>query len=194
MRRVPLLAIGASAGGPAALAKVLLGLPKDFPVATVIVQHVDRLFAQGMAGWLAECSGQPVRLARDHESPEPGVVLLAGSDDHLVCTAGGRLKYVVEPANYVYRPSIDVFFRSLAQHWSGPLVAVLLTGMGRDGAAGLRTLRDKGCHTIAQDRASSAVYGMPKAAAELDAAVEIVTLNQVAPSILRAFDQGKPHA
>jgi two-component system, chemotaxis family, response regulator WspF len=93
---------------------------------------------------------------------------------------GDRLGYTPDPSDYAYRPSVDVFFESVSKRWQGLAVGVLLTGMGRDGAVGLKSLRDKGCHTIAQDRASSAVYGMPKAAAELGAAVDILALDQIA--------------
>lgn len=181
-----LLAIGASAGGPAALAVVLAGLPKDFPAAVVIVQHVDEQFAGGMAEWLCGYSAMPVRLAKEGERPVPGVVLLAGSNDHLVLNESARLGYSPEPIDYVYRPSVDVFFDSVVRHWSGAVVAVLLTGMGRDGAQGLKALRGKGHFTIAQDQASSLVYGMPKAAAAINAAVTILPLERIAPSVIDA--------
>jgi len=160
-----LLAIGASAGGPAAVAKVLSGLPGDFPGAVVVVQHVDEQFAAGMADWLGRDSTLPVRVAVEGERPAPGTVLLAGTNDHLTLRAGGVLGYTPRPREYVYRPSVDVFFQSITRYWTGEAVGVLLTGMGRDGAVGLKALRNQGRYTIAQDQASSAVYGMPKAAA-----------------------------
>jgi two-component system response regulator WspF len=178
-----LLAIGASAGGPGALATLLSGLPQDFPAAIVIVQHVDEQFAAGMAEWLDQQSAMPVRIARQGDRPTPGTVLMAGTGDHLVLAAPHLLGYTPNPVNYVYRPSVDVFFQSLCEHWPGDMVGVLLTGMGRDGAIGLKAMRNKGCHTIAQDAASSAVYGMPKAAAALDAAIDILPLDQIAPRL-----------
>jgi two-component system, chemotaxis family, response regulator WspF len=182
-----LLAIGASAGGPAALAKILSGLPQDFPAAVVIIQHVDEQFAFGMAEWLSQQSKMPVRIAREDNKLEMGVVLLAGTNDHLVLKAPGRLGYTANPVDYVYRPSVDVFFDSMSRYWTGKAIGVLLTGMGRDGALGLKALRNKGYHTIAQDRASSAVYGMPKAAAALDAAVEVLPLDGIAPRLISLF-------
>ena len=182
-----LVAIGSSAGGPAALATVLGALDVGFPAAIVIVQHVDEQFAIGMAEWLNGVSTLPVRVARDGEQPAPGTVLLAATQDHLTVQATGRLAYNVEPSDYTYRPSIDVFFESVCRKWQGPAVGVLLTGMGRDGAAGLKRLRDKGCHTIAQDRASSAVYGMPKAAADLGAAVDVLAVDAIAARLTRLF-------
>jgi chemotaxis response regulator CheB len=99
----------------------------------------------------------------------------------------GVIGYDAEPADYSYRPSVNVLFESVARRWSGQAVGVLLTGMGRDGASGLKTLRDKGCHTIAQDRATSAVYGMPKAAVELGAAVDVLAVDAIAARLTRLF-------
>ncbi len=186
-RKRGLVAIGSSAGGPAALAKVLGGLPRDFPAAVVIVQHVDERFAVGMAAWLNQISPLPVRVIEEGDQPVPGTVLLASTRDHLLLKSTDRLGYAPGPVDLVYRPSVDVFFQSVSKEWLGDVVGVLLTGMGRDGAVGLKTLRDKGWHTIAQDRASSAVYGMPKAAAELDAAVEILALDRIASRLARMF-------
>jgi chemotaxis response regulator CheB len=178
-----LVGIGASAGGPAALAVVFGGLPKDFSAAVVVVQHVDKRFAAGMAEWLARDSALPVRLAREGDRPAPGTILLAGTEDHLILTGSCRLGYVREPRDYAYRPSVDVFFQSVSKSWRGRAIGVLLTGMGRDGAIGLKALRAKGHYTLAQDRKSSAVYGMPKAAAELQAAVDILPLRRIADKL-----------
>jgi two-component system response regulator WspF len=180
-----LLAIGASAGGPAALAKVLAGMPATFPAPVIIVQHVDPRFAPELAHWLDEQTPLAVRLARDGDHPQAGLVLLAGTDNHLVFASPTRLSYTRFPLDSAYRPSIDVFFKSIQRHWHGEAVGVLLTGMGQDGAEGLRALRECGCHTIAQDEASSAVYGMPRAAADLKAAREILALDRIGPRILQ---------
>lgn len=188
-RRSKLVAIGSSAGGPAALEILLKGLPAHFPAAIVLVQHVDQIFAAGMAEWLGTVSGIPVRLAREGEQPQPGTVLLAGTNHHIRLLKDGTLAYTAEPVNEIYRPSIDVFFESVARYWNGDAVGVLLTGMGRDGAQGLKTLREQGYLTIAQDQASSAVYGMPKAAASINAAVEIRPLNTIAPRLIEVFAQ-----
>ncbi|QEY64646.1 chemotaxis response regulator protein-glutamate methylesterase [Metapseudomonas lalkuanensis] len=182
-----LVAIGASAGGPASLAQLLKQLPADFSAAVVLVQHVDEVFAAGMADWLASESRLPVRLAREGEPPQPGTVLLAGTNNHLRLLKDGTLAYTAEPTSHVYRPSIDVFFDSLVEHWKGEAIGVLLTGMGRDGAEGLKRMRKKGFLTIAQDQASCAVYGMPKAAAAIGAAVEILDLERIAPRLVEAI-------
>ncbi len=188
--RQKLVAIGSSAGGPAALESLLKGLPVNFPAAIVLVQHVDQVFAAGMAEWLGSACGLPVRLAREGEPPQAGTVLLAGTNHHirlLQNLQNGTLAYTAEPVNEIYRPSIDVFFESVASYWKGDAVGVLLTGMGRDGAQGLKLMRERGYLTIAQDQDSSAVYGMPKAAAAIDAAVEIRSLNRIAPRLLEIF-------
>ncbi len=182
-----LVAIGASAGGPAAVAKVLSALPAEFPAAIVVIQHVDAQFAQGLADWLNHQSPLPVRLAREGDRPLTSQVLLAGTEHHLAFASPTRLTYTSIPLEESYRPSVDVFFKSAERFWQGKVIAVLLTGMGRDGAEGLKRLHDRGHHTIAQDAASSAVYGMPKAAAELNAATEILALDKIGPRLTNIF-------
>src|SRR5204863_9248107 len=107
--------------------------------------------------------------------------------DHLVLKAADRLGYTAQPKDYIYRPSVDAFFESVNLRWPGSAVGVLLTGMGQDGALGLKALRTKGHYTIAQDQASSAVYGMPKAAAKLDAAVDILPIARIGPKLIEQF-------
>lgn len=186
-----LVAIGASAGGPAALATLLGALPADFGAAVVAVQHVDEAFAPGMAEWLNAQCALPVGIARAGERPQTGTVVLAGTNDHLRLVHAARMAYTPEPGDYLYRPSIDVFFESVVEHWRGEAVGVLLTGMGRDGARGLKAMRDRGYLTIAQDQATSAVYGMPKAAAALDAAAEILPLPRIAARLVKACGGGQ---
>jgi two-component system, chemotaxis family, response regulator WspF len=188
----PLVVIGSSTGGPKALATVLSGLPKDLQAGIVIVQHVGEEFSQGLSGWLAGQTQLTVRLAAPGSRPLLSTVLLAGSNDHLILDPELRLTYAREPSNIPFRPSVDVFFKSVAEHWPLKGVAVLLTGMGRDGAEGLAALRRAGWYTIAQDEATSVVYGMPKAARDLGAAVDILSLDHVAPAILRFLEKGRP--
>jgi len=188
-----LLVVGASAGGPGALAVVLAALPRDLPTPVVIVQHIDAQFAATMAVWLATQCALPVHTAEEDSRLQPGHVYLAARNDHLILRGRDTLGYTPAPVDVPYRPSIDVCFRSVARHWHADAIGVLLTGMGRDGAAGLRTLRDAGALTIAQDQESSVVYGIPKAAAEMDAAVEILPLTRIAPRILRALSMNAAH-
>ena len=178
-----LIAIGASAGGPAALSVVLGGLPRTLPAGVVVVQHLGEDFTEGVAEWLQRGTTLEVRVAREGDRPAAGTVLVAGGNDHLIFKSAGRLGYTAEPRDKIYRPSIDVFFQSVCRLWRGSAVGVLLTGMGRDGAQGLQALRAQGFHTIAQDEATSAVYGMPKAAAALNAAVDILPLDRIAGRI-----------
>lgn len=159
-------------------------MPKDLPASVVVVQHVDQSFASGLADWLGQQTSLPVRLAREGDRIENGRILVAGKNDHLVIKNDQTLGYKVEPAATPYRPSVDIFFESMLANWKGQSIAALLTGMGRDGAEGLLGLRNTGVFTIAQDEDTCAVYGMPKAAAELDAAVEILPVDSVAEAIL----------
>lgn len=179
----PLVAIGASTGGPQALSTVLSALPKPFPGAIIIVQHVDGEFSAGLASWLAETSGLRVELARAGVVPGPGLALLAATEEHLVMGSGGSLRYSSTPRELPYRPSVDVLFQSLVRHWRVPGMAVLLTGMGRDGAAGMAELRKAGWFTVAQDEATSVVYGMPRAAVQLGAAMRVIPIEGVAAEI-----------
>ena len=175
----PLVAIGSSTGGPMALATILSHLPNDFPGAIVIVQHLDAEFSQGLVSWLDGYTSLRVELARHGAYPEVGTVSVAGRDNHLVISPELTLNYTPQPRDATYRPSVDVFFNSVGEHWPSTDVAVLLTGMGRDGSQGLLNLRNLGWHTIAQDESTSAVYGMPKAAAELAAAVKVLPLDEI---------------
>lgn len=183
----PLVLIGSSTGGPNALAAILSGLPSNLNAALAIVQHVDVQFAKGLVEWLNRQTPLNVEIASPGSRLEAGKVLVAGSNDHLCLQASLSLTYTQNPIDYPYRPSVDVFFKSVAQHWNGKGTAILLTGMGRDGAEGLNALRHKGWHTIAQDKATSVVYGMPKAAAEIGAAVEVLPLLEIAPAIARSI-------
>ena len=184
-----MVAIGASTGGPQALAEVLSSLPAGLRAPVVIVQHVDVDFAAGLASWLGERSQLTVEVARPGSMLRPGVVLLAATNDHLVMTSRQTLDYTPHPRKLVHRPSVDVFFRTLAEHWRRPSVAVVLTGMGKDGADGLLALRHAGWLTLAQDRATSVVYGMPKAAAEAGAAARILPITQIGPAIATEIER-----
>ena len=184
----PLIVLGASTGGPAALARVLAGLPPQLPAAIAIVQHVDEFFAPGLASWLAQQTSRDVRIISSGDRPEPSTVRMASTDGHLLLTPELTFAYADEPLNCYYRPSVDVFFRSLVNYWPTQAVGVLLTGMGADGAKGLLAMRRVGWHTIAQDQATSIVYGMPKAAATIDAAAEILPLDLIAGAITQAVE------
>ncbi len=169
-----LVVVGASTGGPKAISDLLLPLPHDWNAAVLLVQHVDVAFAQGLAKWLGDRTGKAVRVAEHGDRPAAGDVLLAGTNDHMVLTKARTLEYRTEPRDVFFRPSVDVFFDSVADAWPQPGVALLLTGMGADGAKGMLRLRSRGWHTIAQDEATSVVWSMPKAAIDAGAACEVL--------------------
>lgn len=179
---VSVVAIGASTGGPQALAEIVSHLPERFPAAVLVVQHVDRQFTSSLAGWLQHCSKMPVEIAEADARLSPGTIWIAGREENLTFD-NGFARYSPAPEDAIHKPSIDTLFYSLAKPHRVPRIGVLLTGMGRDGAAGLLALRMSGALTIAQDAATSVVYGMPKAAADLDAADEILPLASIAPRI-----------
>ncbi len=182
--RTRMVAIGSSTGGPKALSQILERLPIDFQAAIVIVQHVDSQFANGLAEWLKNYTKIPISLAENGKSPENGNIYIASTDDHLYLNQFGNFEYSPNPIENYFRPSVDVFFQSLVDNWIYQDVAVLLTGMGNDGAKGLKQLLMTGWHTIAQDEATSVVYGMPKAAMEIGAAIDILAIDKIANSII----------
>ncbi|MDO8413648.1 MAG: chemotaxis response regulator protein-glutamate methylesterase [Gallionellaceae bacterium] len=179
-----LIAIGASTGGPAAIANIISKFPANLAASVVIIQHVDQSFAAGLAQWLGQQSVLPVKLAEEGDEIEQGRILVAGTNDHLVLKEDWTLGYKKEPVATPYRPSVDIFFESMVHNWPGHSIAVLLTGMGRDGAEGLLRLRNDGVFTLAQNAETCAVYGMPKAAAELNAAVGILPADDIAKVIM----------
>jgi len=183
----PLIAIGCSAGGPQALQEILSRLPEGFSVPIVVIQHIDEVFSDDMGKWLNSYCALDVRIAANQDSPQGGVVFLGGTNDHLVLNSDQRLEYTKDPVDFVYRPSVDVFFQSVLKYWKGDVTAMLLTGMGRDGSQGLLDCRERGFYTVAQDEESSAVYGMPRAAAKLNAAVDIMPLNSIAEKLIELY-------
>jgi two-component system, chemotaxis family, response regulator WspF len=181
---MPLVAIGSSTGGPKALADILTELPREFSSSIVIVQHVDEQFTPGLAEWLNQQSPIKVELIKPGGRPEPGKAWLACTNHHLVFNADLTFAYTSEPQDNPFRPSVDIFFNSCARHLPGAHTAVVLTGMGRDGATGLLALRKRNWLTIAQDQKSSAVYGMPKAAADMQAATEVLSAKAISRRLI----------
>ncbi len=177
------IGVGASTGGPAALVQLLRGLPPEFEVPILIVQHIDAAFSESFAGWLSRESGRSVRMAADLGRFEPGDIVLAPQRLHMQVEVPRRLRLDQASPGAMHVPSVDVLFHSLAAIYGKGAAGVLLTGMGRDGAEGLLAMRRAGALTIAQDRSTSVVYGMPGAAAELGAASYVAPLSQI-PSLL----------
>jgi len=177
------LAIGASTGGPSALAVVLSGLA-GLRASVLVVQHLHADFVDGLVSWMARASALPVQLAVHGEQLRPGVVYIAPGGAHLKLGTGHQIELNTNPPA-VHRPSVDVLFSSVAQRAEGPKAGVLLTGMGEDGAAGLLELRQRRGLTIAQDQATSAVFGMPQAAQRLGAAARVLPLAEIAAAVTR---------
>jgi two-component system chemotaxis response regulator CheB len=183
--RTSIIAIGGSTGGPAAIAEILRELPTGFPIPILLVIHISEPFGAAFVEWLDGQSKLPVRCAQDGEPlPSPGQtgVVMAPPGFHLVVERG-NLMLTSGPERNSCRPSVDVLFESLAQEYGDETTACLLTGMGRDGAAGLLALRQAGALTFAQDEASSVVYGMPKEAIRMGAVSRVLPLGEIAPAL-----------
>jgi two-component system response regulator WspF len=176
-----LVALGASTGGPAALARVLADLPHRH-LAFVVGQHLDPAFSTGLAEYLARASGAAVRVAEPGDRPTAGTCLLAHGTAHLELSPTGIFRYTADPSA-THVPSVDRLFTSLARGWRTGGAAAILTGMGEDGALGLLALRRAGWATFAQDEGTSAVFGMPRAAAQAGAAAQVLPIGQVGAAI-----------
>jgi len=184
-RTGPFAAVGvvASTGGPNALASLLGGLPGDFPLPVLLVQHITGCFLEGFVSWLGTQSPLKVRAATEGELPVAGSVYVPPADVHLRLV-GGRLRLVGAEPVCLQRPSGTVLFESMSRGLGPAGLGVLLTGMGEDGAQGLLRLRDAGGYTIAEDESTAVVFGMPGAAVRLGAACEVLPLPEIAPRIL----------
>ena len=183
--RLRAVAIGVSTGGPAALIEILRGLPPGFPLPILLVIHIGKLFAPTFADWLDGQSHVRVGYAVDGDPLPPcgsGSVLMASPDSHLVLRQG-KLRLTQDPKRHSCRPSVDVLFESMAQELGADCAACLLTGMGGDGAEGLLAIRRAGGRTIAQDEATSVVFGMPMEAILLGAAEQVLALQKIAPAL-----------
>jgi two-component system chemotaxis response regulator CheB len=177
--------IGVSTGGPAALQQILCGLPPDFPIPMLIVLHIAEPFGAAFADWLDAQSPIRVRYAQDGEVlPRPGTpcAIMAPPTRHLV-VRDNRLYLTDDPERHSCKPSVDTLFESVATQLGDRAIACLLTGMGKDGAAGLLAVRRAGGMTFAQDEATSVVFGMPREAILLSAATEVIPLQAVAPAL-----------
>jgi two-component system chemotaxis response regulator CheB len=186
-----LVAIAASTGGPMALQFLLTRLPPDFPAGVVIALHIAPGFTAPLAARLNELSPITVREAENGAPIRPGLALIVPAGRHAtIAGRGGELsvRLSVEPTDTLYRPSADILFHSIAKCCAAQTCAVILTGMGDDGAQGLYAIREQGGYTIAQDQATSIVYGMPRRAVELGGVDISLPLDQIAAEILRVAE------
>jgi len=191
----PLVLIGVSTGGPAALAQVLPALPPGFAAPIFIVQHMPPLFTEALAGNLQAKSSIRVREARDGETAIPGCAYVAPGGRHMKLAPGPSGEVVMrindDPPENHCRPAVDVLFRSAATDFPRRSIAAILTGMGHDGTEGLRCLKRAGCVSIAQDEASSTVFGMPREAILAGVVDHVLPLNQIAAALIRCVGEAR---
>jgi two-component system, chemotaxis family, protein-glutamate methylesterase/glutaminase len=191
-RNIRVVVIGASTGGPPALATILADLPADLPVPVLVVQHMADGFVEGLATWLDGLSPLPVVMARRGHRLQPGMVHVAPAGVNTLLGPGLRVDLTTPPEGQFHVPGVDAAFASAAATCGSHALGVLLTGMGRDGAIGLRTLRDAGAMTIGQDEPTSVVWGMPAAAQALGAVETELPLPAIAAAIIAAVcDDGE---
>jgi len=180
---IEFVAIGASTGGPVVLRTILSELPRGLPVPMLVVQHIAAGFTEGFAEWLAQASGIAVRVATDGERPVPGNAYVAPDGLHMKIVHGGKIALRRDRPENGHRPSVSVLFRSVAEVAGRRAIGVLLTGMGRDGAEELKLMKDQGAITIAQDRGSSVIHGMPGEAVNLGAATYVLPADRIAAAL-----------
>ncbi len=181
--RADVVVIGASLGGPRALATLLRGLPATFPSPIAVVQHIADGFTEGLASWLASESRLEVREARDGDLLSPGRILVAPTGRHLL-VAEGLARLSDAPPVDTFKPSVTPLFLSAARSYGARVCGVILTGMGRDGAEGLKAIKDAGGPTLVQDEATSAVFGMARAAIEMGAVDRVLPLDELARALM----------
>jgi len=179
----PTIVIGASTGGPRVVHQILAGLPRQFPAAVVIVQHIAEGFSEGMAEWLASAGSLPVHVATEGRPLCPGEAIVAPDRRDLLVTPEGTV-HLSDSVLLIQRPSIDITMQAIADVCGPRTIGVLLTGMGRDGAYGMLAVRRRHGYTIAQDEASCAISGMPRAAMQLGAVMEVLTPAAMAPRLV----------
>ena len=182
-RRYRLVAIGASTGGPGAIVEILRALPASFRLPILFVLHINEPFGTAFAEWLDGQTGRRVAYPADGEASRRGWPCRHGAGRQHLVVRDGRLRLTLDPERHSCRPSVDVLFESVARDYGASAAACLLTGMGRDGAQGLLQMRRAGGLTIAQDEATSVVYGMPREAIALGAATRVLPLGEIAPAL-----------
>lgn len=180
---IKLVAIGASTGGPIAIQKILCLLPKNLPVPILVVQHIAKGFLKGLVEWLSETTGHNVHVAADNENPKQGNVYVAPNGFQMGVKTGGKLVLKKDGTENNLCPSVSYLFRSVAEVFRENAIGVLLTGMGKDGAYELKMMKDHGAVTIAQNKESSVINGMPGTAVKLGAAKYILSPEQIAGTI-----------
>ncbi len=189
-RRVNIVAIGTSTGGPRAIQEIVPRLPRDFPVPIVIAQHMPPNFTKPFAERLNQISQIAVKEAEEGEPLKPGVVLIAPGRGHMRVNRVRGIETVVNISEnreeFIYRPSVDYLMQSLSEFFPGRALGVILTGMGNDGAKGLAAMKQTGCRIFAQNEDTCVVYGMPKAVVEAGIADKVLPIEEMAGEIINA--------
>ncbi|HEY9850090.1 MAG TPA: chemotaxis-specific protein-glutamate methyltransferase CheB [Leptolyngbyaceae cyanobacterium] len=185
-----IVTIGASTGGPQALHAILTNLPSNIGVPMICIQHISDGFLQGLVDWLATECKLPVKIAKMGDLPQPNTVYFPPEGQHLELNSQGKFLYSSSPPLSGHRPSVTVTFNSVAKFYGRSAIGILLTGMGRDGADGMLAIAQAGGVTIAQNEATSVVFGMPKEAIALGAAKYILPINEIAPFVANRISSG----
>jgi two-component system chemotaxis response regulator CheB len=189
-RRVSIIAIGSSTGGPKALQNIISLIPKDFPVPIVVAQHMPPAFTGPFAERLNQLSAIQVKEAENGEPISKGIVYIAPGRGHMSVVRKKMTETVIsvseDMTEYIYRPSVDVLLLSVVEYFSGHVLGVILTGLGNDGSKGMKEIKNKGGRTIAESEKTCVVYGMPRAVVEAGLADKVVPLNEIAGEIINS--------
>ncbi len=189
LKKIRLIAFGASTGGPQTLKTILSGISENYPLPIVIVQHITEGFIESMVNWLNEKCSIKLKIGEDNEEIKPGVVYFAPDDRHMTVTEQFKIRLNDSPPIHSCKPSVSKLFESINLNITPDVVGILLTGMGKDGAEELKRMKDKGAITIAQDEESSIVYGMPKEAVKLRGATYVFNPNKIVEYLNKIGDE-----
>ncbi len=181
---VKIIAIASSTGGPKVLAKIISSLPADFKASILLVQHIADGFSQSLVDWLDGVAPIKVKLAQVGDTIEPGVAYIAPAGQHMEVQKKGLLNLTNDPPEGSQRPSANILLRSVAQTYGRNSLGIILTGMGQDGAAGIKAMKVAGAKTIAQDEESCVVFGMPKVAVEMGAIDSVLPIDKIAREMI----------
>lgn len=184
LSEIKLVAIGTSTGGPQALQTIFATLPANLPVPIVCVQHISHGFLDGLIQWLSSTCPLSIQIAASGATPQPGTIYFPPENTHLKVNSQGQFICADSPPVGGHRPAVDVTFKSVAQVYGRKAIAILLTGMGKDGAAGIQMIQQAGGLTIAQDEETSVIFGMPQEAISLGGIKHILPLQEIAPFLL----------
>jgi two-component system chemotaxis response regulator CheB len=191
LKRIQVIAIGASTGGPMALQIILSMLPGDLPVPVLIVQHIAKGFVKGFLEWLSATSGIKLKIAEDGEILSAGIGYIAPDNYHMGISWGNKIILSNQPPENGLKPSVSYLFRSVAQIFESNALGVLLTGMGKDGAEELKAMKDKGAFTIVQNEQSSVVFGMPGEALRIGASDQALSPERIAEILTKSGSKNR---